>query len=92
MGRTKNPRNILKYRIIVSNLKVSVKEDDLEEYFSKYGTIVNVVIARDLKNKSLCFGFIDFKNQEEANNAAIQTNNTKLKKSVITVKVSCEKS
>lgn len=57
-------------RIYVGNLKENTQKNDLQNIFSKYGHILGVMISRN-------FGFIQFENEQSANNA-IDNENQKM--------------
>lgn len=53
------------YKIFVGGLDIDTTEEDLTEYFSKYGKVVERLIKVDLKTKkSRGFGFIGFKSAD----------------------------
>lgn len=53
------------YKIFVGGLDVETTEEDLTEYFSKFGKVVERLIKVDLKTKkSRGFGFIGFKSPD----------------------------
>ena len=57
-------------KIYVGNLPYSTAEKDLEELFSQYGNIVELVIIRDnYSNRSKGFGFITFDNEHSVDDA-----------------------
>ncbi|KAL6936482.1 uncharacterized protein HGUI_00515 [Hanseniaspora guilliermondii] len=47
-------------KMFVGGLNWDTTEDDLRDYFSKYGTVENVSIRKDREGKSKGYGFVDF--------------------------------
>ncbi|KAL9004937.1 MAG: hypothetical protein Q9188_002256 [Gyalolechia gomerana] len=68
----------------IRNLDWAVTETELEALFSKYGSVEQTRIPRDISGKSKGFAFVVFSTKEEAN-AALDLNNTKLKSRIMTV-------
>lgn len=63
--------------IFVGNLEYQVKEEELEEAFSKYGTVDSVrIITNRHTGKSKGFGFVVMENETEAK-AAMEALNGK---------------
>ena len=60
--------------IYVKNFPRDFTEDDLKKFFSKFGEISSVSITKDFKGFSKGFGFVNFNNFQEANNAIKKTN------------------
>jgi len=57
-------------KLYVGNLSYSVKEEDLKECFSKYGTIRTVNLISDkYSGQSKGFGFVEMSSSEEAEKA-----------------------
>lgn len=53
------------FKIFVGGLDLETTEEDLKEYFSKYGTVVELLIKINVKTKkSRGFGFVGFKSPE----------------------------
>ncbi|EUD65536.1 hypothetical protein C922_04042 [Plasmodium inui San Antonio 1] len=51
-------------RIFVTRLPFEAGKKDLEKYFSKYGTIVDIYVSKNLSNnKNKGFGFVSFEKQ-----------------------------
>ncbi|CAD2103506.1 nucleic acid binding protein, putative [Plasmodium vinckei] len=51
-------------RIFVTRLPFEVNKNDLENYFSKYGKIIDIYVSKNLSNnKNKGFGFVSFENQ-----------------------------
>ncbi|GER43452.1 polyadenylate-binding protein [Striga asiatica] len=68
----KRKERLLKYQasnVYVKNIDDDVTDDELEEHFSKCGTITSEKIMRDDKGVSKGFGFVCFSTPEEANKA-----------------------
>jgi len=74
MATTEEPLN----RIHVNNLAWSIKEEELNEYFSEFGEIETVKIPTRPKGGSKGFGFITFKTDEAAKNAVDKMNNVSI--------------
>lgn len=49
-------------KMFVGGLNWDTTEDDLRDYFGKYGTVENVSIRKDREGKSKGYGFVDFEN------------------------------
>ncbi|KAF3790487.1 Polyadenylate-binding protein 7 [Nymphaea thermarum] len=63
---------VLKYQgsnVYVKNIDDAVDDGELQEYFSKFGTITSVKLMRDDKGISKGFGFVCFSSPDEANKA-----------------------
>lgn len=66
-------------QIYVGNLAYSVTEDDLNEFFAKYGSIETVKLVMDRETgRSKGFAFISFADQQAAQ-AALEANGADLK-------------
>jgi len=52
--------------VFVRHLELSISERDLYETFSAFGPIHSVKIARGVDNGSLGYGYVNFKNKEDA--------------------------
>ncbi|RKF63976.1 putative RNA-binding protein [Erysiphe neolycopersici] len=76
--------------IHVTNLDTSLTEEDINETFSKYGTVQRVNILKKLSGKSKGAAFIVFETKEQAS-AALELDKTKLKSSVLSVEISKER-
>jgi len=64
--------------IYVGNLDYKVTEDDLENLFSKYGSVSSSSIITDkYSGRSKGFGFVTMDNDEEAKQAISELNETK---------------
>lgn len=65
--------------IYVGNLNFRLKESDLEEVFSEYGTVDSVRIITDkFSGRSKGFGFVAMENDDEAKKAIDALNGTTL--------------
>jgi len=72
--------------IYVGNLDYKVTEDDLENVFSKYGSVSSSSIITDkYSGRSKGFGFVTMDNDEEAKQAISELNETKLESRDIVV-------
>lgn len=76
--------------IHVTNLDTSLTEEDVNEIFSKYGTVQRVNILKKLSGKSKGAAFIVFETKEQAS-TALELDKTKLKSSILTVEISKER-
>ncbi|MCF6239913.1 MAG: RNA-binding protein [Bacteroidales bacterium] len=66
--------------IYVGNLHYGLSEDDLKNVFSEYGDVESVKIITDkFSGRSKGFGFVDMPNDEEAQRAIDELNDTDLK-------------
>ncbi|KAL8652741.1 MAG: hypothetical protein Q9210_002517 [Variospora velana] len=72
--------------IHVRNLDWAVTEGELGDVFSRYGTVEQARIPRDLSGKSKGFAFVVLSTREEAK-AALDMDNTKLKSRVMSVTI-----
>ena len=65
--------------IYVGNLAKDVKDEELQDLFSKYGKVDNVKIIRDLYNQtSKGFGFVEMPGKAEAEKALAELNTFEL--------------
>ncbi|KON26696.1 RNA-binding protein [miscellaneous Crenarchaeota group archaeon SMTZ-80] len=72
--------------IYVGNLDFKVSEKDLEKLFEKYGTVSSSkVIIDKYSGRSKGFGFVEMKNQDEANKAISKLNGTSFENREIVV-------
>jgi len=68
-------RRIKKMKVYVGNLPFSVGDEKLKEMFSSYGEIEEVSVIKDkFSGRSKGFGFVTFKNDEEAKKAISEMN------------------
>lgn len=63
--------------VFVKNLPKTVSEDDFVNYFKKFGPISSGVLRVDDSGASLGFGFLQFDNHEDAEQAVTAVNGTK---------------
>uniref|UniRef100_W5NES1 RNA-binding protein 28 n=1 Tax=Lepisosteus oculatus TaxID=7918 RepID=W5NES1_LEPOC len=68
-----------KARLIIRNLSFKCTEDDLKQFFSKYGAVLEVNIPRKADGKMRGFAFVQFKNVLEAGKALKATNLKEIK-------------
>lgn len=62
-------------KVYVGNLPFSIGRDDLEKLFESYGEMEEVVVIADkFSGRSKGFGFVTFKNDEDANKAISEMN------------------
>jgi len=72
--------------IYVGNLDFKVNEEDLEQLFAAFGAVSSCKIIVDkYSGRSKGFGFVTMDNDDEANNAIKELNETALKSRDITV-------
>jgi len=64
--------------VFVKNLDDKIDEEGLKNMFTPFGTIKSAVIMRDDQGKTKGFGFVNFENPEEAEEAVIKLNDTEL--------------
>ena len=65
--------------IYVGNLAKDVKDEELQDLFSKYGKVDNVKIIRDLYSQaSKGFGFVEMPGKAEAEKALAELNSFEL--------------
>ncbi|PIF02340.1 MAG: RNA-binding protein [Draconibacterium sp.] len=65
--------------IYVGNLPFSLGEDDLKELFEAYGEVASAKIISDkFTGRSKGFGFVEMENDDEANNAIKELNNSEV--------------
>ena len=68
--------NKYKYtNIYVKNLDGATTKEQLDTFFSKYGTITSSMVSTTKDDKTKAFGFINFQSPEEATAAVEATNN-----------------
>ncbi|CAG8538776.1 7548_t:CDS:2 [Ambispora leptoticha] len=65
--------------IYVKNLDTEVTLEEFTELFERYGKITSAVIATDENGNSKGFGFVNYENHEEANQAVSDLHDTELK-------------
>eukprot|EP00249_Psilotum_nudum_P024059 c29075_g1_i3 orf=339-2252(+) len=64
--------------LYVKNLDQEVTEEILEDKFSEFGKITNLLIMKDENEKSKGFGFINFENSDDAKRAVEAMNGSQL--------------
>ncbi|XP_043694320.1 polyadenylate-binding protein 3-like isoform X2 [Telopea speciosissima] len=62
--------------VYVKNLSDTTTDEDLQKIFGKYGPITSAVVMRDANGNSRCFGFVNFKNTDDAASAVENLNGT----------------
>jgi cold-inducible RNA-binding protein len=73
-------------RLFVGNLSYDVTESDLREFFSPVGSLSSVIIPMDRETgKPRGFAFVEFSEQEQADEASHQLNNKPLKGRNVTI-------
>ena len=74
--------------IFVSNLSFRITDEDLQTTFAEYGELLSAKVIKDnFSGKSRGFGFVEMKNDEEADKAIEELNNAEYDGKVITVSV-----
>ena len=72
--------------IYVGNLDFKVSEEELQEAFTAFGTVESCKIIVDkYSGRSKGFGFVTMENDDEANNAINELNDTAMKSRDIVV-------
>lgn len=62
-------------KLYVGNLPFSVQEQELKDFFSKYGSVTNVQLISDRETgRSKGFGFVELSNHDEAKSAIQELN------------------
>lgn len=62
-------------KVYVGNLPFGVDDDKLQELFSAFGEVEEVTVIKDkFSGRSKGFGFVTFKNSEDAKNAISEMN------------------
>lgn len=65
--------------LFVGDLSIFCTEADMQEAFQSFGEIVEVKVMRcDETHKNLCYGFVKFSNQEDAQRAMDSLNSSLL--------------
>jgi cold-inducible RNA-binding protein len=73
-------------RLYVGNLSYETTEDELRELFSTHGTVESVnLITESGSGRSKGFGFVEFRDDQEANAAIAALNGTELRGRAINV-------
>ncbi|MCK9219513.1 MAG: RNA-binding protein [Bacteroidales bacterium] len=74
--------------IFVSNLSFRISDDDLKQAFADYGEVNSAKVIKDnFSGRSRGFGFVEMKNDEEADKAIEELNNAEYDGKVMTVSV-----
>ena len=74
--------------IFVSNLSFRITDEDLQTTFAEYGEVSSAKVIKDnFSGKSRGFGFVEMKNDEEADKAIEELNNAEYDGKVMTVSV-----
>jgi len=74
--------------IFVSNLSFRIEDDDLKQTFADFGEVISAKVIKDnYSGKSRGFGFVEMKNDEEADKAILELNNAEYDGKVMTVSV-----
>lgn len=68
-----------KNNLYIKNFPKNFSENDLKQYFNKYGEVKSVLIARDENGVSKGFGFVCFDNPKNAHEAFMKENASKTK-------------
>lgn len=65
--------------IYVGNLPYDVTDNDLQQFFSKYGTVTSARVVMDrATGRAKGFGFVEMNDRAEAEKAIASTNGTEL--------------
>lgn len=64
--------------VFIKNLDEKVDDEGLQKMFSAYGIIKSAIIMRDDQGKSKGFGFVNFEQPEEAEDAVVKLNDTEI--------------
>jgi len=64
--------------VFIKNLDEKVDDEHLKNMFTPFGTIKSAIIMRDDQGKSKGFGFVNFENPEEAEDAVTKLNDTEI--------------
>ncbi len=60
----------MEFKVYVGNLPYRTSEEEMKEFFSEAGTVIDVRIIRDKEtNRSKGFGFVSFETEEGVNKA-----------------------
>jgi cold-inducible RNA-binding protein len=73
-------------RLFVGGLPYTVNDQELGDLFSKYGSVVSAKVIVDKQtNRSKGFGFVEFENEEDAEKAIKEMNDSEVGGRKITV-------
>jgi RNA recognition motif-containing protein len=61
-------------KLFVGNINWSASKEDLEDIFSQYGELEEIILVRDENGRSKGFGFISYVNEEDAKKAIVELN------------------
>ena len=76
---TENSNHPMATKLFVGNIDYNVSENDVQDHFSKAGTVVSVNIVQDrTTGKSRGFGFVEMASQEEARKAVAELHQSEL--------------
>ncbi|OWM89497.1 polyadenylate-binding protein 8-like [Punica granatum] len=64
-------------KVYVKNLSEATTEDGLKKIFGQFGPTTSLVVMRDANGKSKCFGFVNFKQADDAARAVEALNGKK---------------
>ncbi|KAJ4978883.1 hypothetical protein NE237_009663 [Protea cynaroides] len=71
--------------LFIKNLDPDITEELLQEKFSEFGKITNLIISKDNNGNSRGFGFVNFDNPDDAKGATEAMNGTQLGSKVLYV-------
>ncbi|CAF1312639.1 unnamed protein product [Rotaria sp. Silwood1] len=61
-------------KLYLGGIKEPLTEDDLKDYFSKYGNIINVTVTKDRDGKYRGYGFIEFDDYDSVDKIILEKN------------------
>lgn len=70
----KNDSAVQRRTVFINNLSFTAGEDDLQQHFASYGTVVQINVVRNSHGKSRGFAYIEFEKEEEAQKALVENN------------------
>lgn len=74
--------------IFISNLSFRITDEDLQQVFADYGEVSSAKVITDkFSGKSRGFGFVEMKNDEEADKAIVELNEAEFDGKVISVSI-----
>ncbi len=86
VGWTFSPLSRVQMNIYVGNLSYEVKEDELQNLFAEFGTVVSAKIISDRDSgRSKGFGFVEMQDDGEAEAAIEKLNGTEFGDRTLTV-------